>query len=187
MKKILFEKCGPFRLYISKVKGTQEWKLLLQNLNLKHNYNNNTKFKIGLKFSFLCTFKIRIRAWIYYYDMVRIRICSKKFLGSGKQSSSPFLSDFCESMLKKFNWDSAFCPPVVLGVGRVATASAGAQRVEADGGEAADRLPVAQRRLRVTVHLSQLDVRHFLQQPAYGVFFLQRFLCIFNHRWAPAD
>jgi hypothetical protein len=57
---------------------------------------------------------------------------------------------------------------VVLGVGRVATAAAGAQRVEADGGEAADRLPVAQRRLSVTVHLSQLDVRHFLQQPAYA-------------------
>ncbi len=60
---------------------------------------------------------------------------------------------------------------MVLGVGRVATAAAGAQRVEADGGEAADRLPVAQRRLSITVHLSQLDVRHFLQKPAYGVFF----------------
>ena len=71
-------------------------------------------------------------------------------------------------MLKKFYENSAFCTPVVLGVGRVATAAAGAQRVEADGGEAADRLPVAQRRLSITVHLPQLDVRHFLQQPAYA-------------------
>jgi hypothetical protein len=78
-------------------------------------------------------------------------------------------------MLKKFYENSAFCPPVVLGVGRVATAAAGAQRVEADGGEAADRLPVAQRRLSVTVHLSQLDVRHFLQQPAWCVFFVTAF------------
>ena len=67
--------------------------------------------------------------------------------------------------------------PVVLGVGYVLAAAPAAQWVQAYGGVAVDRLSVAQLRLSLTVHLPQLDVRHFLQQPTCAIL---NFLHIFK-------